>query len=89
MSTELTPEAVCGFLNEFCEHDRPILPETELLESGLLDSLAFIELLNALEDMGCTLQPTRIPRERFACAVLCNSEKGIAIYEKMLYNMFV
>ena len=69
MNTEITSEIVCGLLNEFCEHDLPILPETELLESGLLDSLAFIELLNALEDMGCALQPTRIPRARFACAV--------------------
>lgn len=88
MSTELTPEAVCGFLNEFCEHDRPILPETELLESGLLDSLAFIELLNALEDIGFTLQTTRIPRERFACAAsiaeLCREDQALAGFSQKL-----
>lgn len=88
MNTEMTSEIVCGLLNEFCEHDAPILPKTELLESGLLDSLAFIELLNALEDMGCTLQPTRIPQERFACAAgiaeLCREEQHLAGFSQDL-----
>ena len=35
----------------------------ELIESGLLDSLAMIELLDALIDEGVELQITRIYRE--------------------------
>ena len=41
-------------------------PETELLDSDLLDSLALIELLEGIEDsFGTVLEPTRIPREQF------------------------
>ncbi len=68
---------IISLLEEFCEHEAPILPDTELLESGLLDSLAFIELLNALEDMGCDIQPTRFPVSSFSTpqsiAELCRS----------------
>lgn len=75
MNGEVTVEEIVSLLSEFCEHDREIMPDTELLESGLLDSLAFIELLNALEDRGCDIQPTRQPRERFATpesiAIMC------------------
>lgn len=88
MDTEITAETICGLLNEFCEHDQPILPETELLDSGLLDSLAFIELLNALEDMGCALQPTRIPRGRFSSpadiAELCRESQPLAEFSQNL-----
>ncbi len=63
---QITTETITSLLEQFTDHDSPILPDTELLDSGLLDSLAFIELLNALEDMGCPIQPTRIPRERFS-----------------------
>ncbi|MGN1443329.1 MAG: hypothetical protein ACI4XE_05720 [Acutalibacteraceae bacterium] len=38
-------------------------PDCELIESGLLDSLAMIELLDALIDEGVELQITRIDRE--------------------------
>ncbi len=63
---EITVEQVIGLLEEFCEHDEPIKPGTELLDSGLLDSMAFIELLNALEDLGCEVQPTRCPPGSFS-----------------------
>ena len=36
----------------------------DLLEQGFLDSLALIELLEGLEDMGICIQPTQIPKER-------------------------
>ena len=62
----ISVETVIGLLSEYCEHDGEILPDTELLDSGMLDSLAFIELLNALEDMGITIQPTRYPRSAFS-----------------------
>ena len=35
----------------------------DLLEDGFLDSLALIELLEGLEDMGIFLQPTQIPKD--------------------------
>ena len=34
----------------------------ELVDSGLLDSFAFIELFSKLEDFGIIIQPTRIDR---------------------------
>lgn len=63
---DITTETIVSLLSEFCEHDEPITPDTELLESGLLDSLAFIELLNALENMGAEIQPTQYPRSAFS-----------------------
>ena len=38
--------------------------DCELLDSGLLDSLAMIELFSALEDEGIELHPTKIDRTR-------------------------
>lgn len=39
-------------------------PDAELLDSGILDSLALITLLTALEDeLGVELQPTQLGRE--------------------------
>lgn len=35
-----------------------------LIESGLLDSYAFIELFSRLEDEGIYIQPTRIDRNK-------------------------
>lgn len=63
---EISVDTIIGLLSEFCEHDEEIRPDTELLDSGILDSLAFIELLNALEDMDCPVQPTQHPRECFS-----------------------
>ena len=49
-------------LFEICE-DKAVYDEgVDLIESGLLDSLAVIELFEALEDEGIELQPTRIDR---------------------------
>lgn len=43
--------------------------DVDLLDSGLLDSLAFIELLDALYDeFGVEFQPTIIPKEHFRTA---------------------
>lgn len=43
-------------------------PNVDLLESGLLDSLAMIELLEALADIGVEIQPTEIEKDCF-CTV--------------------
>lgn len=76
MNERITVDTIIDLLSEFCEHDGDIKPQTELLDSGILDSLGFIELLNALEDMGCPVQPTEFPRERFSTpleiAGICN-----------------
>lgn len=51
-------------LYEIIEDDRIFDKEIDLVESGLLDSYAFIELFSRLEDMGINIQPTRIDRNR-------------------------
>lgn len=49
-------------LYEICDDERVLESDTELLESGILDSLAFIELFSRLEEEGLPLQPTQIDR---------------------------
>lgn len=51
-------------LFEICEDDSVFRDDIDLLESGLLDSYAFIELFSRLEDEGIELHPTRINREQ-------------------------
>lgn len=50
-------------LCEVCGDEAVRDPDYDLLESGALDSLAFIELFSRLEDEGIELQPARIDRE--------------------------
>ena len=49
-------------LYEICEDDAVFDENIDLVESGLLDSFAFIELFSKLEDYGIIIQPTRIDR---------------------------
>ncbi|MBQ6699903.1 MAG: hypothetical protein IJM98_04515 [Oscillospiraceae bacterium] len=58
-------------LYEICEDERVFDEETDLIESGLLDSYAVIELFCRLEDEGTELQITQIDRE------LLHTAKGI------------
>lgn len=51
-------------LYEICEDENVYNPDFDLIESGLLDSLAMIELFARLEEEGIELQPTRIDREK-------------------------
>lgn len=51
-------------LKEICEDDRVYEDDFDLIESGLLDSYAFIELFAILEDKGLEIHPTRIDRTR-------------------------
>ncbi len=51
-------------LYEICEDDGVYNEDIDLIESGLLDSYAFIELFSRLEDYGITIQPTRIDRTK-------------------------
>ena len=54
---------VCNLLYEICEDESVYNPDFDLIESEVLDSFAFIELFSKLEDLGITIQPTRIDRE--------------------------
>lgn len=53
---------VSDLLYEICEDKHVYEQDFDLIESGLLDSYAFIELFSRLEDYGIELQPTRINR---------------------------
>ncbi|MBR4205215.1 MAG: D-alanine--poly(phosphoribitol) ligase subunit 2 [Clostridia bacterium] len=55
-------------LCEVCGDDAAGEPGVDLIESGLLDSLALIELFSRLEDEGIELHPTRIDRDRLRTA---------------------
>ncbi len=55
-------------LCEVCGDDMAGEPGVDLIESGLLDSLALIELFSRLEDEGIELHPTRIDRDRLRTA---------------------
>lgn len=49
-------------LYEICEDDVVFDPNYDLIENGVLDSFAFIELFSKLEDYGIDIQPTQIDR---------------------------
>ena len=55
-------------LYEICEDDGVYEKGIDLIESGLLDSYAFIELFSKLEDYGIIIQPTRIDRNQLRTA---------------------
>ena len=50
-------------LYEICEDESVYEENIDLIESGLLDSYAFIELFSKLEDYGINI-PTRIDRSK-------------------------
>ena len=45
-------------------NDEKVYEDIDLIDSGILDSYAFIELFSKLEDLGIIIQPTRIDRNR-------------------------
>ena len=51
-------------LYELCEDERVYEKDIDLIESGIIDSFAFIELFSRLEDYGINIQPTRIDRNK-------------------------
>lgn len=53
-------------LYEICEDKLVYEKDINLIESGLLDSYAFILLFFTLEDYGVFLEPTRIDRSKLA-----------------------
>lgn len=62
-------------LAEACGTPDALAPGLDLLESGVLDSLGLILLLDALADHGIEIAPTQVDRDRFrtmeGIAALC------------------
>ena len=51
-------------LYQICEDPRVFTSDIDLVESGILDSYAMIELFSELEAQGIELQPTQIDRKQ-------------------------
>ena len=51
-------------LYEICEDKAVYQDNIDLIETGLLDSYAFIMLFSKLEDYGINIAPTRIDRKQ-------------------------
>lgn len=51
-------------LYEVCEDEAVFDENIDLIDSGLLDSYAFIELFSKLEDYNINLYPTQIDRNK-------------------------
>ncbi|MBR4672605.1 MAG: hypothetical protein IKO78_05355 [Bacilli bacterium] len=49
-------------LMEICEDERVLDDNQELIESGILDSYAYIMLFSKLDDLGLEIQPTRLDK---------------------------
>lgn len=54
---------VAAILYDVFQDERVYDKSFDLIDSGLLDSLAFIELFSVLEEVGIVLSPTRIDRQ--------------------------
>ena len=54
---------ISKLLFELCGDKNVYNPDFDLIDSGLLDSLMFIELFSELEEQGIVLYPTRINRQ--------------------------
>ena len=58
-------DVIRDLLVQVCGTREVLRPGADLLEEGILDSLAMIDLLEGLEDLGIQIQPTRVPRDAF------------------------
>lgn len=65
MDEEALRGAVCRIVADACGSAGALRPGLDLLESGMLDSLALIELLDALADLGYEISPTQVDRNAF------------------------
>lgn len=55
---------VYDILYSICEDKHVYDKDFDLIDSGLLDSFAFIEFFSILEDNGIVIHPTRIDRKK-------------------------
>ncbi|MBO4457474.1 MAG: hypothetical protein J5802_07130 [Butyrivibrio sp.] len=60
----MTKEELLKLLFEICEDDAVYDEDIDLIEDGIFDSYAMIELFTRLEDLGYSIQPTRIDRKK-------------------------
>lgn len=58
-------QTVKSLLVEACGSEQALEDGVDLLDSELLDSLGFISLLDGLEDIGISIQPTQVDRNEF------------------------
>lgn len=58
-------EHIRELLVQVCGTQQVLEDGIDLLDSGLLDSLAFIDLLAELDLEGISIQPTQVDRSRF------------------------
>ena len=58
----MTVSEISQLLFDITQDEDVLDPDCELLDSGILDSLATIELFSALEDLGIEIYPTQIDR---------------------------
>jgi len=57
-------EQILKMVEEVADTDEAIGPATDLLDTDILDSFAFIELLTRLETaFGVEIQPTQVPAD--------------------------
>lgn len=59
-------EHIKELLVQVCGTEQVLEEGIDLLDSGLLDSLAFIDLLTELDFEGISIQPTQVDRRRFS-----------------------
>lgn len=75
-------DVIRELLVQVCGTRDALRPGADLLEEGILDSLAMIDLLEGLEDLGIQIQPTRVPRDSFRTVegilALCRQAEGDA-----------
>jgi len=58
-------EMIRNLLVHVCGTEEALDESIDLIDSGILDSLAFIELLTELDFEGISIQPTQVDRNRF------------------------
>lgn len=58
-------DMIRDLLVRVCGTEEALDESIDLIDNGILDSLAFIELLTELDFEGISIQPTQIDRNRF------------------------
>ena len=58
-------EMIRNLLVRVCGTEEALDESIDLIDSGILDSLAFIELLTELDFEGISIQPTQVDRNCF------------------------
>ena len=65
MNEKELEQKVCRILVDACGSEEVLQQGIDLLDSGRLDSLGLISLLDGLEDIGIVIQPTQVDRNEF------------------------